>query len=110
MQVQINVNIMGGFRGGCFSQVVALCCKLAKYIMNLPVHWDFLKDRVVALHRVGALLGHKKGGFWLQVAGACSLQVQINVNVMGSFRGGCLGGGCLSRFDCSSSLIFDMCQ
>ena len=35
---------------------------------------------MVALHTFRALLGHKKGGCLLQVAGGCSLQVQINVN------------------------------
>ena len=45
---------------------------------------------MVALHRFRALLGHRKGGCWLQVAGGCSSQVQINVK--------CLGG-------CSSQVV-----
>ena len=34
---------------------------------------------VVALRRFRAPMGHKKGGCWLQVAGGCCSQVQINV-------------------------------
>ena len=42
----------------------------------------------------------KKGGCWLQVAGGCSSQVQINVKCLGgSPRWLLFAGGCLSRLD-----------
>ena len=50
---------------------------------------------MVALRRFRALLGHEKGGCWLQVAGGCSLQVQINVKCHSGFQGWLLfTGGC----------------
>ena len=56
---------------------------------------------MVALHRFRAPVGHKKGCCWLQVAGGCSSQVQINVKCLGGSPGWLLlAGGCLSRLDC----------
>ena len=43
-------------------------------------------------------MGHKKGGCWLQVAGGCSSQVQINVKCLGGSPGWLLlAGGCSSQ-------------
>ena len=43
-------------------------------------------------------MGHKKGGCWLQVAGGCSLQVQINVKCLGGSPVWLLlAGGCSSQ-------------
>ena len=53
---------------------------------------------MVALRRFIALLGHEKGGCWLQVAGGCSSQVQINVKCHGGLQGWLLfAGGCSSE-------------
>ena len=53
---------------------------------------------MVALRRFRAPVVHKKGGCWLQVAGGCSSQVQINVKCLGGFPGWLLlVGGCSSQ-------------
>ena len=50
---------------------------------------------MVILRRFRAPIGHKKGSCWLQVAGGCSLQVQINVKCLGGSLGWLLlAGGC----------------
>ena len=55
-------------------------------------------EGVVALRRFRALVVHKKGCCWLQVAGGCSLQVQINVKCLGGFPGWLLlADGCSSQ-------------
>ena len=42
---------------------------------------------MVVLHRFRAPVEHKNGGCWLQVAGGCSSQVQINVKCLGGSPG-----------------------
>ena len=74
---------------------------LAKYIMSLKYTGLFFKERVVALRRFRAPMAHKKGGCWLQVAGGCSSQVQINVKCLGGSPGWLLlASGCSRRLDC----------
>ena len=60
---------------------------------EFEVNRDFCKEKVVALHRFGAPVGYKKGGCWLQVAGSCSSQVQINVKFLGGSPGWLLLAG-----------------
>ena len=57
----------------------------------------------VALHRLRAPVGHQMGGYWLQVAGGCSLKVQINVVCQGGYSSLVIAraGGCLSKLDCT---------
>ena len=58
----------------------------------------FGMEGVVALCRFRAPVVHKKGGCWLQVAGGCSSQVQINAKCLGGFPGWLLlAGGCSSQ-------------
>ena len=53
---------------------------------------------MVALCRFRAPVVHKKVGCWLQVAGGCSSQAQINVKCLGGFPGWLLlAGGCSSH-------------
>ena len=56
---------------------------------------------MVALRRFRALLGNEKGGCWLQVAGGCSSQVEINVKCHGGFQGLLIFAG-----GCSSEVVF----
>ena len=68
--------------------------------MNLKYIGIFWKERVVTLRRFRAPVGHKKGGCWLQVAGGCSSQVQINVKCLSGSPGWLLLAG-----DCSSQVV-----
>ena len=79
--------------------------RLSKVILNsliLTQKVFFGGDgRVGALCRFRAPVVHKKSGCWLQVAGGCSSQVQINVKCLGGFPVWLLlAGGCSSRLDC----------
>ena len=77
--------------------------RLSKVILNSLILTQkffifFLDGRGVALRRFRAPVVHKKGGCWLQVAGGCSSQVQINVKCLGGFPGWLLlAGGCSSQ-------------
>ena len=87
--------------------------RLSKVILNSLILTQkvffFWMEGVVAFRRFRAPVVHKKGGCWLQVAGGCSLQVQINVKYLGGFPGWLLlAGGCSSRLDCTFQVISNL--